>query len=77
MPELFGEEGYSTRERTWARPTCDVNGIFGGYMGKGAKTVLPSWGGAKVSMRLVPDQDPKKIAEAVHRLRPVDRPDRG
>ena len=63
VPELFGEEGYSTRERTWARPTCDVNGIFGGYMGKGAKTVLPSWGGAKVSMRLVPDQEPKKIAE--------------
>ena len=63
VPELFGEEGYSTRERAWARPTCDVNGIFGGYMGKGAKTVLPSWGGAKVSMRLVPDQDPKKIAK--------------
>ncbi|HEY2291081.1 MAG TPA: dipeptidase [Thermoanaerobaculia bacterium] len=62
VPKLFGEEGYTTRERTWARPTCDVNGIFGGYMGKGAKTVLPSWGGAKVSMRLVPDQDPKKIA---------------
>jgi acetylornithine deacetylase/succinyl-diaminopimelate desuccinylase-like protein len=63
VPELFGEETYSTRERTWARPTCDVNGIFGGYMGKGAKTVLPSWGGAKVSMRLVPDQEPKKIAK--------------
>jgi acetylornithine deacetylase/succinyl-diaminopimelate desuccinylase-like protein len=63
VPELFGEAGYTTRERTWARPTCDVNGIFGGYMGKGAKTVLPSWGGAKVSMRLVPDQEPKKIAE--------------
>jgi acetylornithine deacetylase/succinyl-diaminopimelate desuccinylase-like protein len=62
VASLFGEEGYSTRERTWGRPTCDVNGIFGGYMGKGAKTVLPSWGGAKVSMRLVPDQDPKKIA---------------
>jgi acetylornithine deacetylase/succinyl-diaminopimelate desuccinylase-like protein len=60
---LFGEEGYSTRERTWARPTCDVNGIFGGYMGKGAKTVLPSWGGAKVSMRLVPDQTPAKISQ--------------
>ncbi len=63
VPELFGEDGYSTRERTWARPTCDVNGIFGGYMGKGAKTVLPSWGGAKISMRLVPDQEPKKIAK--------------
>ncbi|HYU32347.1 MAG TPA: dipeptidase [Thermoanaerobaculia bacterium] len=63
VPALFGEEGYSTRERTWGRPTCDVNGIFGGYMGKGAKTVLPSWGGAKISMRLVPDQDTKKIAK--------------
>ena len=62
VPELFGEEGYSTLERVWARPTCDVNGIFGGYQGQGAKTVLPAWGGAKVSMRLVPDQDPEKIA---------------
>jgi acetylornithine deacetylase/succinyl-diaminopimelate desuccinylase-like protein len=74
VPELFGEEGYSTRERTWARPTCDVNGIYGGYMGKGAKTVLPSWGGAKVSMRLVPDQKPQKIAELftsyVHSIAP-------
>ncbi|HEY0558078.1 MAG TPA: dipeptidase, partial [Thermoanaerobaculia bacterium] len=68
VPELFGEEGYSTRERTWARPTCDVNGIFGGYMGKGAKTVLPSWGGAKVSMRLVPDQDPRKVFAAFERV---------
>lgn len=57
-----GEEGYTTRERVWARPTCDVNGIFGGYQGRGAKTVIPSWGGAKVSMRLVPDQDPQDIA---------------
>ncbi len=61
--ELFGEEGYTTLERTGARPTCDVNGIFGGYMGAGAKTILPSWGGAKISMRLVPDQDPRKIGE--------------
>ena len=60
---LLGEEGFSTRERTWARPTCDVNGIWGGYQGKGAKTVLPSKAGAKISMRLVPDQDPAKIAE--------------
>lgn len=63
VSELFGEEGYTTLERVWARPTCDVNGIFGGYMGTGAKTVLPAWGGAKVSMRLVPDQDPKKIRQ--------------
>ncbi len=61
VPQVFGEEGYSTLERVWARPTCDVNGIFGGYSGQGAKTVLPAWGGAKVSMRLVPNQDPKKI----------------
>ncbi len=62
VPQLCGEEGYTTRERTWARPTLDVNGIFGGYQGRGAKTVLPSWGGAKVSMRLVPDQRPDKVA---------------
>ena len=61
--ELFGEEGYTTLERVWARPTCDVNGIFGGYMQTGAKTILPAWGGAKVSMRLVPDQDPAKIKQ--------------
>jgi acetylornithine deacetylase/succinyl-diaminopimelate desuccinylase-like protein len=61
VSELFGEVGYTTLERVWARPTCDVNGIFGGYEGAGAKTVLPSWVGAKVSMRLVPDQDPGKI----------------
>lgn len=61
IPEVFGEEGYSTLERVWGRPTCDVNGIFGGYQGEGAKTVLPAWAGAKVSMRLVPNQDSKKI----------------
>lgn len=59
---LFGEDGYSTLERMWARPTCDVNGLTGGYQGKGAKTVLPSRASAKVSMRLVPDQQPDKIA---------------
>ena len=62
VPELAGEEGYTTLERVWARPTCDVNGIFGGYQGAGAKTVLPAWAGAKVSMRLVPDQQPARIA---------------
>jgi len=62
VDQTHGEEGYTTRERVWARPTCDVNGIFGGYQGKGAKTVIPSWGGAKISMRLVPDQDPHDIA---------------
>ena len=64
VSELVGEEGYSTLERAWARPTCDVNGIWGGYQGPGAKTVIAARGGAKVSMRLVPDQEPKRIATA-------------
>lgn len=58
---LFGEEGYTTLERVWARPTLDLNGIWGGYQGAGAKTVLPGKAGAKLSMRLVPDQDPERI----------------
>jgi acetylornithine deacetylase/succinyl-diaminopimelate desuccinylase-like protein len=74
IAETFGEEGYTTLERVWARPTCDVNGIFGGYQGAGAKTVLPSWAGAKVSMRLVPDQETAKIAQLftdyVHKVAP-------
>ena len=61
--ETFGEEGYTTLERVWARPTCDVNGLFSGYQGEGAKTVLPAKAGAKVSMRLVPNQVPEKIAQ--------------
>lgn len=63
VDELHGEKGYSTLERVSARPTLDVNGIWGGYQKEGAKTVLPSKAGAKISMRLVPDQKPKKIAE--------------
>ncbi|HRE41018.1 MAG TPA: dipeptidase [Ignavibacteria bacterium] len=61
VDELFGEEGYINEERRTARPTLDVNGIWGGFQGEGAKTVLPSKAGAKVSMRLVPNQDPDKI----------------
>ena len=61
VPQLMGEPGYSTIERIGARPTLDVNGIIGGYTGAGAKTVLPSVAHAKVSMRLVPDQDPQEI----------------
>src|SRR5262249_36775663 len=63
-PRLWGETGFSTLERIWARPTCEINGIYGGFMGEGAKTVLPSKVGAKVSMRLVASQDPEKIAKA-------------
>jgi len=63
VKELKGEKGYTTLERVWARPTLDCNGIYGGFTGEGAKTVLPSNATAKISMRLVPDQDPKKIAK--------------
>ncbi len=59
---MQGEKGYSTLERASARPSLDVNGIWGGYQKEGAKTVLPSKANAKISMRLVPDQDPKEIA---------------
>ncbi len=61
--EIQGEKGYTTIERTGIRPTLDVNGIWGGYTGEGAKTVLPSKAYAKISMRLVPNQDNKEITE--------------
>lgn len=64
---VFGEKGYTTPERVTLRPTCDVNGLWGGYRGAGQKTVLPAGAGAKVSMRLVPDQDAGEIAELFDR----------
>ena len=63
LKAVYGEKGYSTLERASARPSLDVNGMWSGYQGEGAKTVLPAKAGAKVSMRLVPDQDPNKIAD--------------
>jgi acetylornithine deacetylase/succinyl-diaminopimelate desuccinylase-like protein len=63
IDDVHGEAGYSTIERVGIRPTLDVNGIWGGYTGEGAKTVLPSKAYAKISMRLVPDQDHKEIAK--------------
>jgi acetylornithine deacetylase/succinyl-diaminopimelate desuccinylase-like protein len=62
LPFLSGESGRTTLERIWSRPTCDVNGLTAGYQGHGAKTVIASKASAKVSMRLVPNQDPEKIA---------------
>ncbi len=61
-PSLFGEKGFTTLERLWARPTLEINGLLSGFIGQGAKTVLPGRAMAKVSMRLVPNQDPAKIA---------------
>jgi acetylornithine deacetylase/succinyl-diaminopimelate desuccinylase-like protein len=63
IAEVHGEKGYTTIEHTSIRPTLDVNGIWGGYIGEGAKTVLPSKAYAKISMRLVPNQNHEKIAE--------------
>ena len=62
-----GEVGYTTPERLWARPTLEVNGLWGGYTGEGAKTVLPAKAHAKISCRLVPNQDPKKITRLIER----------
>jgi acetylornithine deacetylase/succinyl-diaminopimelate desuccinylase-like protein len=71
---LFGEPGYSTLERAWARPTLEVNGIWGGFVGDGVKTVLPKEAHAKISCRLVADQLPSRVADAVeahvHRVAP-------
>lgn len=59
----WGEQEYTFLERTTARPTCEINGMWGGFQGEGGKTIIPAEAGAKVSMRLVPDQDPQEIAE--------------
>jgi acetylornithine deacetylase/succinyl-diaminopimelate desuccinylase-like protein len=66
-PAVFGEPGYTTLERQWTRPTVEVNGMWGGYQGPGQKTVIPSEAHAKITCRLVPDQDPGVIASQVAR----------
>ncbi len=65
VPQLTGEKEYTYLERTWGRPTCDVSGLWSGYQGKGAKTVLPATAGCKVSFRLVGNQTSAKVAELV------------
>lgn len=62
---LHGEPGFTPTEREWARPTLDVNGIWGGYQGPGSKTIIPAWAAAKLSCRLVPDQEPDELMDAV------------
>ncbi len=69
LTQVGGEAGRGVIEQIWARPTCDVNGIVGGYTGKGSKTVLPAQASAKFSFRLVGTQSPKKIVESIPRLR--------
>jgi acetylornithine deacetylase/succinyl-diaminopimelate desuccinylase-like protein len=64
-PAVWGESGFTALERRWARPTFEVHGIFGGYQGEGGKTIIPAEAGAKLSLRLVPDQDPTGVLRAV------------
>jgi acetylornithine deacetylase/succinyl-diaminopimelate desuccinylase-like protein len=66
-PGLCGEKGFSIVEQVWCRPTFELNGLWGGYMGEGAKTVIPAKAWAKFSTRLVPDQNPDKIAKQVEK----------
>jgi acetylornithine deacetylase/succinyl-diaminopimelate desuccinylase-like protein len=65
VPGLWGEEGYTPRERTWARPTLELNGIWGGFQGVGSKTVLPRSAHAKITCRLVPDQEAERIVAGI------------
>ncbi len=65
VPELFGEVGFTADEQRSARPTFEINGLTSGYQGEGSKTIIPAWATAKITLRLVPDQEPKKIIAAV------------
>jgi acetylornithine deacetylase/succinyl-diaminopimelate desuccinylase-like protein len=67
VPKLFGERGYTPIEQRSARPTLEINGLTSGYQGEGSKTIIPAWARAKLTIRLVPDQDPAKIVKLVQR----------
>lgn len=75
VPALYGEKGYSYLERTWVRPTLDINGIYGGFQGDGIKTVIPSEAHAKITCRLVPNQDPEKIVEQLNQHIEKNKPE--
>lgn len=75
VPELYGEVGYSPVERTGARPTLEVNGLLSGFTGEGSKTVIPAYAMAKISMRLVPDQDPKQVHDQLEHYLDTNVPD--
>ena len=66
-PALYGEAGFTANELTGARPTLDVNGLLSGFTGEGSKTIIPAWAMAKISMRLVPNQDPKEVHQQLQR----------
>ena len=74
VPALYGEAGYSTIERLGTRPTLEVNGLFSGFIGEGAKTVLPAWAMAKISTRLVPDQQPSDVYQQMQSFLEVHAP---
>ena len=67
VPALAGEKGFTTLERRWARPTFEINGLTSGYQGPGGKTIVPAWASAKISCRIVPNQDPARVSRAVER----------
>lgn len=67
VPQLFGEKGFTAWEQRSARPTLEINGLTSGYQGEGSKTIVPSWASAKLTLRLVPDQRPQRILQAVKR----------
>ena len=74
LEALHGEPGFTPTERGWARPTLEVNGIWGGYQGPGTKTIIPAWAAAKISCRLVPDQDSGAVSQALREYIEAVRP---